>query len=79
MKFLDFFSGIGGFRLGFEQAGHECVEHVEWDKYAQQSYKAMYSQGILLKLTNMVIPKANLLFTKLQKELELIGLETGHG
>lgn len=45
MKFLDFFSGIGGFRLGFELAGHECVGHVEWDKYAQQSYKAMYSKG----------------------------------
>ena len=25
MKFLDLFSGIGGFRLGMEQAGHECV------------------------------------------------------
>lgn len=45
MRFLDFFSGIGGFRLGFEQAGHECVGHVEWDKYAQQSYKAMHSYG----------------------------------
>jgi len=42
MKFLDFFSGIGGFRLGFEMAGHECVGHVEWDKYAQQSYTAMH-------------------------------------
>jgi len=42
MKFLDFFSGVGGFRLGFEMAGHECVGHVEWDKYAQQSYTAMH-------------------------------------
>ena len=25
MKFIDFFSGIGGIRLGLEQAGHECV------------------------------------------------------
>lgn len=45
MKFLDLFSGIGGFRLGFEQAGHECVGHVEWDKYAQASYKAIFSKG----------------------------------
>ena len=36
MKFLDFFSGIGGFRLGFEQAGHECVGHIEIDKFANQ-------------------------------------------
>ena len=42
MKFLDFFAGIGGFRLGMEQAGHECVGHCEIDKYAQKSYKAMH-------------------------------------
>lgn len=45
MKFLDFFAGIGGFRMGFEQVGHECVGHVEWDKYAQASYAAIYGQG----------------------------------
>ena len=42
MKFLDLFSGIGGFRIGMEMAGHECVGHVEWDKYAQASYMAMH-------------------------------------
>ncbi|HFR3441012.1 TPA: DNA cytosine methyltransferase, partial [Streptococcus suis] len=25
MKFLDLFAGIGGFRLGMERAGHECI------------------------------------------------------
>lgn len=25
MKFLDLFAGIGGFRLGMESAGHECI------------------------------------------------------
>ena len=34
MKFIDFFAGIGGFRLGLEQSGHECVGHCEIDKYA---------------------------------------------
>ena len=43
MKFLDLFSGIGGFRLGMEMAGHECVGHVEWDKFAQASYMAMHN------------------------------------
>lgn len=43
MTFLDFFSGIGGFRSGFEKAGHKCVGFCEWDKYARQSYKAMYN------------------------------------
>jgi len=28
MKFLDLFAGIGGFRLGMEQAGHQCVGWV---------------------------------------------------
>ena len=42
MTFLDLFSGIGGFRLGMEQAGHECVGHVEIDKYANLSYEAMH-------------------------------------
>lgn len=42
MKFIDLFSGIGGIRLGLEQAGHKCVGWCEWDKYARQSYKAMY-------------------------------------
>jgi DNA (cytosine-5)-methyltransferase 1 len=42
MKFLDLFAGIGGFRLGMEEAGHECVGYVEWDKYARKSYEAIH-------------------------------------
>ena len=42
MKFVDFFAGIGGIRLGLERAGHKCVGFCEWDKFARQSYKAMY-------------------------------------
>ncbi|GFH43018.1 cytosine-specific methyltransferase [Lactococcus hodotermopsidis] len=42
MKFLDLFSGIGGFRLGMEQAGHECVGFCEIDKFARKSYKAIH-------------------------------------
>ena len=42
MKFLDLFSGIGGFRLGLERAGHECVGFVEFDKYARKSYEAIH-------------------------------------
>lgn len=40
--FLDFFSGIGGFRLGLERAGMKCVGYCENDKHAVRSYKAMY-------------------------------------
>lgn len=42
MRFFDFFSGIGGFRLGMEMAGHECVGHCEIDKFANMSYMAMH-------------------------------------
>lgn len=42
MKFLDLFSGIGGFRSGLEKAGHQCVGYVEIDKYARKSYEAIY-------------------------------------
>lgn len=43
MKFLDLFAGVGGIRLGMEQAGHECVGWVEWDKFARQSYQAIHN------------------------------------
>ena len=42
MNFLDVFAGIGGFRMGLENAGHTCIGHIEIDKYARASYKAIY-------------------------------------
>lgn len=42
MKFIDWFAGIGGFRLGMENAGHECVGFCEFDKFATASYVSMH-------------------------------------
>lgn len=42
MNFLDLFSGIGGFRIGLERNGHKPVGYVEIDKFARQSYNAMF-------------------------------------
>ncbi|WP_201788384.1 DNA cytosine methyltransferase [Trichormus sp. NMC-1] len=28
LKFADLFAGIGGFRLGFEKAGYDCVSRL---------------------------------------------------
>lgn len=42
LRFLDLFSGIGGFRLGLEQAGHRCVGYVENDKFARIAYQAIH-------------------------------------
>lgn len=39
LTFIDFFSGIGGFRLGMEMAGHECVGHCECDPYCDTCKK----------------------------------------
>lgn len=43
MNFIDIFSGIGGFRNGLEKSGHNCIGHIEIDKYANISYMAMYN------------------------------------
>ncbi len=37
--FVDLFAGIGGTRLGFENAGGRCVFTVERDQYACQTYE----------------------------------------
>ena len=43
IKFIDMFSGIGGFREGLTRAGgFECVGHSEIDKYANRSYNALF-------------------------------------
>ena len=43
MRFIDFFSGAGGMRMGLERAGHSCVGFCEFDKFARQSYKAIFN------------------------------------
>lgn len=42
MKFIDWFAGIGGFRFGMEQAGHECIGFCEKDENAIASYTLLH-------------------------------------
>ena len=42
LTFLDFFSGVGGFRHGLELAGMKCIGFCEKDRFARKSYEAMY-------------------------------------
>ena len=42
MKFFDLFAGIGGFRMGLESLGHQCVGFCESDPFARASYKVIY-------------------------------------
>ena len=34
LRFVSLFAGVGGFDLGLESCGMECVAQVEWDKHA---------------------------------------------
>lgn len=66
MKFIDFFSGIGGFHTGLEKVGMECIGWCEFDKFAQASYRAMYDTDNLwfgddvTKVKGEDLPKADL-------------------
>ena len=36
--FIDLFSGIGGFRIAFEENGFKCIFSSEIDKFACKKY-----------------------------------------
>jgi len=46
IRFVDLFSGIGGFRLGLERASEEykCVWSCDWDKYANRVYRFHFGE-----------------------------------
>ena len=66
LTFIDFFAGVGGFRLGLELAGMKCVGFCENDKFAVRSYRAMYDTegewygGDITKLRADHIPQADI-------------------
>ena len=48
-KSIDLFAGIGGIRLGFDQAFGDKIETVfvsEWDEFAQKTYKANFHDDL---------------------------------
>ena len=64
LKFIDLFSGIGGFRLALEKYGMECVFSSEWDKDAQKTYEANFGnkpEGDITKIEESTIPEHNIL------------------
>ena len=68
IKIIDLFAGIGGIRLGFENASNnniECVFTSEWDKYSQQTYLANFNDlkvyGDITQISEDVIPKHDIL------------------
>ncbi len=44
LRFIDLFCGIGGFRLGFEEQGAECIFSSDWDRFSQKTYAANFGE-----------------------------------
>jgi DNA (cytosine-5)-methyltransferase 1 len=63
-RFIDLFAGIGGVRLGFQQAGGTCVFSSEYDKSAQKTYKENHGEfpfGDITKIDENKIPDHDVL------------------
>ena len=43
-RFIDLFAGIGGLRRPFEEIGGRCVFTSEWDRFAQETYRANFPE-----------------------------------
>lgn len=64
LKSIDLFAGIGGIRLGFDQAFNKDIETVfvsEWDEKAQQTYRTNFTESIeisgdITKIDEKVVP-----------------------
>ena len=65
LKSIDLFAGIGGIRLGFDNAFGDDISTVfvsEWDEHAQKTYKANFKDefeiaGDITKIDEKDIPK----------------------
>lgn len=63
-KFIDLFAGIGGMRLGFQNAGGRCVFSSEWDGHAVKTYIANFNEvpyGDITTLDPMDLPEFDVL------------------
>ena len=62
--FIDLFAGLGGFRIALESLGAKCVYSNEWDKAAQDIYKANFGDvpdGDITKVDEKTIPNHDIL------------------
>jgi DNA (cytosine-5)-methyltransferase 1 len=63
-SFIDLFAGIGGMRLGFQEAGGVCVFSSEFEKNAQATYLQNYGElpfGDITKIPEDLIPEHDVL------------------
>ncbi|OQC45104.1 MAG: Modification methylase HhaI [Bacteroidetes bacterium ADurb.Bin028] len=63
-KFIDLFSGMGGFRIAFEKLGGKCVFSSDIDRYAQETYFINFGDiphGDITKIDAKDIPEHDIL------------------
>lgn len=59
LKFIDLFAGIGGFRLGFENAGCKCVFSSEIDEHACRMYELNFGNNpYCVPITSIMVQDA---------------------
>lgn len=65
LKFFDFCSGIGGGRIGMEEAGFECVGHSEIDLNTAKTYEKFFNDsrnyGDLTKIDLKELPEFDIM------------------
>tara|TARA_B100000674_G_scaffold496465_1_gene526747 strand:- start:892 stop:1953 length:1062 start_codon:yes stop_codon:yes gene_type:complete len=63
-KFIDLFCGLGGFRIGFERNGYDCVFSSDFDKNIQLTYKENFGEepfGDITKIDPKKMPDFDVL------------------
>ncbi len=84
LNFIDLFAGIGGIRLGFENAFKKqlsCVFTSEIDKFAIQTYKANFNEvpsGDITQIKESSVPKHDILLAGFPcQAFSIAGLKKG--
>ena len=87
LKFIDLFCGIGGFRIGFEEACREhdiipnCVFSSDIDEYAQFAYEENFGErpfGDITQVNEKDVPDHDILFAGFPcQPFSIIGLKGG--
>ena len=81
-KSIDLFAGIGGIRMGFDNACGEIIKTVfvsEWDENAQKTYRANFSDdfeiaGDITKINESEIPAFDTLLPYSQAMVRELGI-----
>ena len=82
-KSIDLFAGIGGIRLGFDQAFKDDIKTVfvsEWDEKAVETYKANFNDGLDVTVDITKVDEKDILVKPflLKDEKEVLKMQEAH-